>query len=237
MAREAQIPSARTQRNDILDSALKVFAEKGFEGATLREIGTRAHANHAMIKYYFGSKSQLWDEAVQYLFDRQRDELEPANTFSTHQNDPKATLALFCKRLIQYSARHPEHGRLIAQASMTPGPRLDSIMAETRRNHDLFKEHFGGDESLASSTEGLMILYIIVGACQTAFNLEHEIAGLYDVDVSQADFVERFTQVATSIFTEGLFAHAQPVDNPSLQSTQTAEGLEIKILIPNDYRA
>lgn len=43
----------------IMDKALEVFAEKGFDSASVRDIAHRAEVNVAMISYYFGSKEKL----------------------------------------------------------------------------------------------------------------------------------------------------------------------------------
>ncbi|MFA6056875.1 MAG: TetR/AcrR family transcriptional regulator [Taibaiella sp.] len=43
----------------IMDKALEVFAEKGFDSASVRDIAQRADVNVAMISYYFGSKEKL----------------------------------------------------------------------------------------------------------------------------------------------------------------------------------
>jgi TetR/AcrR family transcriptional regulator, regulator of cefoperazone and chloramphenicol sensitivity len=48
----------------LLATAGEVFAEKGFEGATVREICKRAKANIAAINYYFRDKERLYIEAV-----------------------------------------------------------------------------------------------------------------------------------------------------------------------------
>jgi len=52
-----------TELNDkqlqIMQKALEVFAEKGFDSASVRDIAQRAEVNIAMISYYFGSKEKL----------------------------------------------------------------------------------------------------------------------------------------------------------------------------------
>lgn len=48
-------------RDPILDQAELVFAEYGFEGASLRDIAARAGVNQALLRYYFGAKQQLFD--------------------------------------------------------------------------------------------------------------------------------------------------------------------------------
>jgi TetR/AcrR family transcriptional regulator len=52
----------------ILAAAVKVFAEKGFDGARTDEIAARAGVNKAMIYYYFKSKENLYTVIVETLF-------------------------------------------------------------------------------------------------------------------------------------------------------------------------
>ncbi len=55
---------ADTTRARIISAAGAVFAQKGFESATVREICQLAQANLAAINYHFGDKHQLYIEAV-----------------------------------------------------------------------------------------------------------------------------------------------------------------------------
>ena len=48
----------------LLEAAGQTFAEKGFEGATVREICQRAQVNIAAVNYYFRDKERLYIEAV-----------------------------------------------------------------------------------------------------------------------------------------------------------------------------
>ena len=48
----------------LLKTAGQVFAEKGFEAATIREISRRAKVNIAAVNYHFGDKERLYIESV-----------------------------------------------------------------------------------------------------------------------------------------------------------------------------
>src|SRR6478609_384534 len=51
---------------EIIHVAEKLFAEKGFEGTSVRDIAGAANINVAMISYYFGSKEKLLEAMVLY---------------------------------------------------------------------------------------------------------------------------------------------------------------------------
>jgi AcrR family transcriptional regulator len=48
----------------LMDAAAALFAEKGFEVVSVREITTLARANVASVKYHFGSRERLIDAVV-----------------------------------------------------------------------------------------------------------------------------------------------------------------------------
>jgi AcrR family transcriptional regulator len=48
----------------ILQVAEKLFAEKGFDGTSIRDIAKEAKINIAMVSYYFGSKEQLLESII-----------------------------------------------------------------------------------------------------------------------------------------------------------------------------
>jgi len=52
------------KQTDILLAAEKLFAEEGFDGASIRTIAKEANVNIAMISYYFGSKEKLLEALI-----------------------------------------------------------------------------------------------------------------------------------------------------------------------------
>jgi len=57
-------------RGRLLEAAAEVFAEKGFQGATTREIAARARANIASLHYHFQDKRRLYLAVFERFLDR-----------------------------------------------------------------------------------------------------------------------------------------------------------------------
>ena len=55
-----------SKEESILFSAERLFAEKGFDGTSTREISKAADANISLIAYYFGSKEKLLERIFEY---------------------------------------------------------------------------------------------------------------------------------------------------------------------------
>lgn len=68
--------SDSSPRTRILEAAGPVFADRGFEGATVRQISAAAGVNLAAVNYYFGDKEHLYLETVQHAR-RVRSQQEP----------------------------------------------------------------------------------------------------------------------------------------------------------------
>lgn len=65
--RRGRRPGGTDTRTALLDAARTVFAEQGYDGATVRSIATRAGVDAAMVNHWFGSKEGLFVQAVLQL--------------------------------------------------------------------------------------------------------------------------------------------------------------------------
>lgn len=60
----------------IMEAAESLFAEKGFNGTSVRDIAESANVNPAMISYYFGSKEKLLEALFNYRGEMSKLKLE-----------------------------------------------------------------------------------------------------------------------------------------------------------------
>src|SRR5271168_4811763 len=86
-------------RQNILEAAGQVFAEKGFHGSTGKEICDRAGASAGAINYYFGGMEPLYHEVVHEAYDRLFS-LDAFTGAMTASSDPKVKLEIICSMMI-----------------------------------------------------------------------------------------------------------------------------------------
>lgn len=55
-------------KDALLGAAIEVFADKGFDAATVRDICGRARANVAAVNYHFGGKDALYTAVLEEVF-------------------------------------------------------------------------------------------------------------------------------------------------------------------------
>lgn len=67
-------------RQTILAAAERVFSQKGFHGANLREIGEQAGVPKSLLHHHFGSKRDLWDRVRQKQLELYASEMQIADT-------------------------------------------------------------------------------------------------------------------------------------------------------------
>jgi AcrR family transcriptional regulator len=125
MAREKKSEETRVR---ILDAAVGLFRERGFEAAPMREIASAAGVATGAAYYYFESK----DAIVLAFYDRSQREMEPlVEAAIAERRDFEGRLRAMIEVKLNYFA--PDRGLLRALAAHTdPAQPLSPFSAETR---------------------------------------------------------------------------------------------------------
>jgi AcrR family transcriptional regulator len=189
-------------RASILQSALEIFSEQGFEGASTREIAAHAGVHHALIKYHFESKDALWRSAVSFLFQRQAEELRmPAPDDPAHGSYRDYAKAVI-RAVVVYSARHPEHARLMVQESVRDSERFrwaaDEFIVHTRKAAEAFVQ-LCQQEGILPKVSVAASAYIFVGASQLFYTLAPEVRRVWGVDPSDPAVIEAHADALVAI--------------------------------------
>jgi len=99
----------------ILAAAEDVFAARGFEGASTREIAARAGVNISSLHYHWASKETLYVAVFQDVYDRLTDRLRAALVRLADERDRQAVVARMMRELVAFMAEHPTIPKLLVR--------------------------------------------------------------------------------------------------------------------------
>ena len=106
------VPASTKAR--ILEAAEEVFATKGFEGASTREIAAKAGVNISSLHYHWESKETLYYAVFQNIYNQlieiSRDSVLPA---TARGDSPRAVHEASVGRVFDYFAANPNIPRLL----------------------------------------------------------------------------------------------------------------------------
>ncbi|MDX3100622.1 TetR/AcrR family transcriptional regulator [Nonomuraea angiospora] len=99
--RPGRRPGSADTRGEILAAARKVFAEKGFDKATVRGIAREANVDPALVHHYFETKEGMFAAAMRLPF-------SPENIVKTLVEGPREEVGERLVRMILQVTANPE---------------------------------------------------------------------------------------------------------------------------------
>jgi TetR/AcrR family transcriptional regulator len=187
----------------IVSAALDLFSERGFDGASTREIAARAGVTQPLLHYHFKSKDELWRAAVDDLFVTLGRAMTERMEGLRGVDDVTVT-RLLVREFISFSARNPQLHRIITQECKVDGPRMDWLVE--RHIRPLYEATTARLAALVE--EGVLppippahLYYILTGAGPTMFVLAPECRRLSGLDPSSDEVIEAHADaVCTFLF-------------------------------------
>ncbi|WP_184189074.1 TetR/AcrR family transcriptional regulator [Paenibacillus sp. JGP012] len=89
----------------ILQTALEMIKQEGFEKITIRSIAQRSNTNVSLVNYYFGSKDKLISEVIQILLSGFQESFEVLDDLTL---PPEQRLKRFLLHYVQGIEQYPE---------------------------------------------------------------------------------------------------------------------------------
>src|SRR5829696_2407454 len=130
---------ADRSRAALLDAAERLFAEHGYEGASMAGIGAAAGLSRGAPGYFFGSKEALYRAVVQRLFEARESALGPA--FEPLRSGSAAfddALRSAIRGYLDFLRERPAFVRVIEREALSGGRRLSRTPHESRTVEQAF---------------------------------------------------------------------------------------------------
>ena len=195
--------------NDILIAALDVFAEKGYEGAQLKDVAQKVGVTNPLISYRFENKEDLWKKAVSFLGEKLVDRFEHIKSYYV---DLTGTMALraYTRQYIYFLAENPALYKIIFQ----------EMGHDTWRSTYLIEQLFTpviwfGEKSIEEPLDSLKefktipranFISVIIGASSSFFMLAQLMKSQYGTEVFSKEQIEQHAEVVNNI----IFSQFEP---------------------------
>ena len=114
---------SQATRKSLLSAAAKLFAARGFDGASVAEVARQAGANKALINYHFGGKLQLYRTILREMFVELLERVEPLRA---DPRPPDQVLREFIAIVGDTANRRRAHlSKMMLREVIAGGPHLD----------------------------------------------------------------------------------------------------------------
>lgn len=121
-------------RQALLDHATDVFAESGFDGASVREITSRATINLAAINYHFGGKEALYREVLRLAVNALSD-ASLLDEVTIDRVTREEAVRLFIRQQVMPLLKHGQisrYWRIFAWETLSPTPVYRDFIASEK---------------------------------------------------------------------------------------------------------
>ena len=189
-------------RERLVDAALAVFGDLGFEGASTREIARRAGVALAALPYHFTTKEALWRAAADRIFGeltarigRRLDGLDGV--------DRATQLRLVLREFVRFSAERPELHRFMMQVAFTSSDRLAWLVETHVRPMYDFVNAITLDarkKGLGPAGRPAHLHYILIGAATSPYVMRAEFELLTGQDPCSDALIDEHVATLEQLF-------------------------------------
>ncbi len=209
--------SADERRQQLIDTATRLFARRGFSGTTTREIARAAGVNEAIIFRFFPHKDDLYAAILERKSAEARtDTLIGALRDRAASGDDGGVIRAIVSQIIEHHRRDPEFLRLLLHSSLEGhsfarqyrarhfAPFLRFLFEYVRTRQQQGRFQAGPPETLVRAIIGIPAHH---GLSETL---------MPEDSVNDDDAVDTYT----TFILKGLLAGPAPVERPLLESSR-----------------
>jgi TetR/AcrR family transcriptional regulator len=161
--------AAERTKEDIIKAALSEFAERGFEGSSLRNMASRAGTTHGLIRHHFGSKLEVFRACVDYAVEVYgREEATVIQSVPANLKNPKLLVEAHKKIIRSFahlSAKNPLFMQILMYEGSQATERLEYIfkkIASLNAQHQDFFDRLSTTGMLKQFDKNTCFLFVLM---------------------------------------------------------------------------
>lgn len=208
-----------SRAQEILDTATRLLAERGYDGVSVRDICAELGLNSSVISYYFQGKRGLYLEVLRRQFAAYGRALAGA---AASGPEPRAALAALCRAMRDFQAECPYFSALTARESGCPSPEYLQVLREHEAEHgEALTEFIRAGQRQGAFRRGLRAEYLALLMSLLFSGAAAARAGSPDLPPErvEADYFE----AVGAVLADGLLAEPEAEDPGRRLGKQSAK--------------
>ena len=186
---------AKTRKDRIMDAALRIFAEKGFQNATITEISKEAGVSEATIYEYFGTKEDLLFAIPEKISNETSDATSKVIPFI---KDVEGKMRAILLSYVQLYQSNPNYSALVLLQLMSnkrfrKTPAHAAIRRSAHRLLDCIKEGVA-DGTFKKNSNPYLIRSMLMGTIEHLF-IHWHMQGMPKRKTSIMDMLDPFIEI------------------------------------------
>lgn len=204
--------NAQRSRDAILDAAEELFAEGGYDGTSLSDVGTRAGVSRGTPGYFFGSKDELYRAVLERCFGEVLEAVRSGRARALASSaEPTAVLAGAVSDYFDFLAARPNFVRLIEWEALSGGSHLEDVpphVAAAQEALSALRDELSMGPGM--SQEAAQLLLSIIGLCWFPLAHSNTVLRALGIDPTDPSFLEQRKRHVIDLVTNGLRERLTP---------------------------
>jgi AcrR family transcriptional regulator len=201
--RREQTRAVETRRA-IMDAALNEFAERGFDGASMRHIGERAGLEYTLITYHFRNKDALWRAVAEDAFAQIEAKWNKAIPLDSQMCAADRVREEF-RTFLQFTIEHTAFHHFMLRENQVSSPRLawllENVLLKTRDRILPQIRAAQADGALIKADPNLLY-YMLIGMTSVLSSLKGEMSETIGFSLDNSKAVNRYWKlIEQAVFT------------------------------------
>jgi AcrR family transcriptional regulator len=199
--KKSQITKAR-----LLGVGIRIFAEKGYSGATVDEIVDEANVNKRMVYHYFGSKEKLYQAALKEVYERLAN--VEVKIFAEPHN-LEETIREIIQLYFAFLQENPEFVNLLLWENLNQGRGLEGADFTLTKDPILHRLDATIKSGIASGkiradTEVKHLLISLIGLCLVYFSNRYTLSKTLHLNLSSKKTLAEGIDHAVNLVLHGI---------------------------------
>ncbi len=192
----------------IIATATRLFAEKGYDGTSTKQICEAADANIAAIHYHFGSKENLLKHIIQQLASEMLSSSRRSLQVPSSHDDMKVRLEIFLRETLEAVLRNADVIIIIQREMEMRSSRAAEVFRTTFREHFEALVKFLAEAKkkllIAHDVEPLFAAALLMGHIGNQPRSDRIYNKYYRFSLADEKFRERWVKQTLRLFLDGI---------------------------------